>query len=156
MNSTETQNIPSENKWYLTEKQLDTRCGPGVEEGVPIQNGPEWFHFNNKNGGLSGDTQQEITEQKQAIMEQIRLGILKQTPRKEVPIIAPNQIGALNPQMQQFMQHIKMKPQSIPTNNFRPKVIDQKTGKRRKLGPNDKCPCGSGKKFKKCHGRGQF
>jgi hypothetical protein len=22
-----------------------------------------------------------------------------------------------------------------------------------KVGPNDKCPCGSGKKYKKCHGR---
>ena len=29
----------------------------------------------------------------------------------------------------------------------------QKTGKKTKVGPNDKCPCGSGKKMKKCHGR---
>ena len=26
--------------------------------------------------------------------------------------------------------------------------------KERMPGPNDPCPCGSGKKFKKCHGRG--
>ena len=25
-------------------------------------------------------------------------------------------------------------------------------GKTRKIGRNDKCPCGSGKKYKKCHG----
>lgn len=27
-------------------------------------------------------------------------------------------------------------------------------GKPKKLGPNDQCPCGSGKKYKKCHGAG--
>ena len=25
-------------------------------------------------------------------------------------------------------------------------------GKPKKVGPNDACPCGSGKKYKKCHG----
>ncbi|MCH8161653.1 MAG: SEC-C domain-containing protein, partial [Chloroflexi bacterium] len=26
------------------------------------------------------------------------------------------------------------------------------SGKARKIGRNEKCPCGSGKKYKKCHG----
>jgi hypothetical protein len=25
-------------------------------------------------------------------------------------------------------------------------------GKAKKIGPNEKCPCGGGKKYKKCHG----
>ena len=29
----------------------------------------------------------------------------------------------------------------------------EKNGKLKKVGPNDPCPCGSGKKFKKCHGK---
>lgn len=35
--------------------------------------------------------------------------------------------------------------QSVPMNDF---------GKKQKVGRNDSCPCGSGKKFKKCHGLG--
>lgn len=33
-------------------------------------------------------------------------------------------------------------------------LVDKTTGNKKKVGPNEPCPCGSGKKFKKCHGRG--
>lgn len=156
MKSTKTPNIQSENNsWELSTEQLDTRSGPSIEEGELILTGPQWFTFKDKSG-MSGDTPQETQEQRQAIQEQIDLGIIKQRPRN-TPVIAPNQMGALNPQMQKFMQQLKMSPNTVSSNNttFRPKVIDQKTGKKRKLSPNDKCPCGSGRKYKKCHGRGQ-
>ena len=32
------------------------------------------------------------------------------------------------------------------------KLAQQMAGLKMKAKPNDKCPCGSGKKFKKCHG----
>ena len=32
------------------------------------------------------------------------------------------------------------------------KVEDDKVNKDKKVGRNEKCPCGSGKKFKHCHG----
>ncbi len=31
-------------------------------------------------------------------------------------------------------------------------AIDEKGGKKKKIGRNDPCPCGSGKKYKRCHG----
>ena len=36
--------------------------------------------------------------------------------------------------------------------NLMQKVYRMETG--RKIYPNDPCPCGSGKKYKKCYGRG--
>ncbi|MCR5344401.1 MAG: SEC-C domain-containing protein, partial [Butyrivibrio sp.] len=32
----------------------------------------------------------------------------------------------------------------------------QTVRKENKVYPNDPCPCGSGKKYKKCHGKGKF
>ena len=35
---------------------------------------------------------------------------------------------------------------------LREKTQAQQTNKNKKIGRNDPCPCGSGKKYKKCHG----
>lgn len=153
------QSSQSENKWELSPDQLDTRCGPDYEVGEEIEGHPQWFRYNGQT--LSGDTEQEIVEQKQAIKEQLRLGIIKvpKGAQRGAPALAPNAMGAMNPQMQQFMRLLKEDPKNIAPHlgkGFRPKVRDNRTGKVRKLGPNDRCPCGSGKKFKKCHGRGKF
>ena len=34
-----------------------------------------------------------------------------------------------------------------------PAAFYDKNGKLKKVGRNEPCPCGSGKKYKKCHGR---
>lgn len=143
-------NSPSENKWSLTPDQLDTRCGPDFTIGEELNVSPQWFRYNGQT--LSGDTKQEIEEQQQAIKEQVKMGIIK-IPKKSVPAMAPNAMGA---QTQRFLNHIK-KPQknngqTIQGNNI-PRIKDSVTGKIRKIGPNERCPCGSGKKFKKCHGQ---
>ncbi len=87
------------------------------------------------------------------------INISKKDPKNAPPKLAPNSTVDKDPQMQQFMRLLKEDPKNIAPHlnkGFRPKVKDNVTGKVRKLGPNDKCPCGSGKKFKKCHGRGKF
>ena len=35
----------------------------------------------------------------------------------------------------------------------KPKVTEPLVADRRKIGRNEKCPCNSGKKYKKCHGK---
>ncbi len=39
---------------------------------------------------------------------------------------------------------------SLPTNNLRQTISQYKSKKNRKIGRNEPCPCGSGKKYKKC------
>ncbi|HRU36017.1 MAG TPA: SEC-C metal-binding domain-containing protein, partial [Candidatus Paceibacterota bacterium] len=46
------------------------------------------------------------------------------------------------------------KPQVAPTIEIKPSLpADISPEKFKNVGRNDPCPCGSGKKFKKCHGR---
>lgn len=73
-----------------------------------------------------GDSPTEKVEQEQAKMEQVSLGILKVVQAPPPQVNAPIKID--DPQ--------KLLPLT------------------KKLGPNDPCSCLSGKKFKKCHGKG--
>ena len=80
--------------------------------------------FRNTKKFESAETPQEIMEKKQATYELIQKGIV--TVKKRPPKL------------------------DIVGGN---KLKDAK-GNLVKIGPNQPCPCGSGKKFKKCHGRG--
>jgi preprotein translocase subunit SecA len=46
--------------------------------------------------------------------------------------------------------------QPISTNRDDSTVQTPKTRSFRKVYPNDPCPCGSGKKYKQCHGRTEY
>jgi hypothetical protein len=74
----------------------------------------------------NGDTDVEKIEAEQAKMEQVKLGILKVVQQPAPPVNAPIKIA--DPQ----------------------KLLPLK----KKIGPNDPCSCGSGVKFKRCHGKG--
>ena len=39
---------------------------------------------------------------------------------------------------------------------YKEQKASQTVRKENKVYPNDPCPCGSGKKYKKCHGKGKF
>ncbi len=47
----------------------------------------------------------------------------------------------------------KDKPKKLLTNDTEEKVAKKKPLKKQKIGRNDPCPCGSGKKYKQCHGK---
>ena len=55
----------------------------------------------------------------------------------------------------EIRQNIERKPQEkkLLTNDTEEKPIKKKPIKKQKIGRNDPCPCGSGKKYKQCHGK---
>ena len=55
----------------------------------------------------------------------------------------------------EIKQNIERKPQEkkLLTNDTEEKPIKKKPIKKQKIGRNDPCPCGSGKKYKQCHGK---
>jgi len=149
-----TENIPSENEfpWQLNQGELDARTGPSIEEGPELKNSPQWFRYNNQMGG---ETEQEKSEKQICIQKQLDMGILR---KKVAPNIQSPIEEDVKKKFVNFTNLLKQDPKSlIPDvkDTFKPMVVD-KNGNKRKLGPNDKCPCGSGKKFKKCHGIGKF
>ena len=155
MTSTEIIQLESEFPWQLANGELDSISGPNIEEGPDINKSPQWFRYNAQMGG---ETEQEQKEKQQCIEQQLNLGILRKKNAKEnvTHVIKDDK---LKNELYGFTELLKTKPTDIKPedmNSFRPKVIDKNTGQKRKLGPNDKCPCGSGKKFKKCHGIGKF
>jgi uncharacterized protein YchJ len=151
----------SENKekhWQRSPACLDARVGPEYEY-EPMESTPPWFRYAPPN--IMGETKAEKEEQEEAQKEQIKLGILKTKATMHAPTLSPtSQHAKMTPILQDFVNSMKENPeqtamkQAQSLTNFRPKVRDPKTGKKRKLSPNDKCPCGSGKKYKVCHGRG--
>ena len=55
----------------------------------------------------------------------------------------------------EIRQNIERKPQEkkLLTNDTEEKAVKKKPVKKQKIGRNDPCPCGSGKKYKQCHGK---
>ena len=47
----------------------------------------------------------------------------------------------------------KEKPKKLLTNDTETTPVKKKPVKKQKIGRNDPCPCGSGKKYKQCHGK---
>ena len=55
----------------------------------------------------------------------------------------------------EIRQNIERKPQEkkLLTNDTEETPVKKKPVKKQKIGRNDPCPCGSGKKYKQCHGK---
>lgn len=88
------------------------------------------------------ESDREKKEMQEAQMEQVRLGILKvqQPIQQQKPV---------------FQQPVnKIAGTFIPADILNGGSLKQPVPmKKKKVGPNEPCPCGSGKKYKKCHAR---
>ena len=78
-----------------------------------------------------------------------------------IPSQDPEQVREARPQARQDMSKLKVsKPElalagnTMPVNDTRELQKPQPIRVEQKIGRNDACPCGSGKKFKNCHGIG--
>jgi preprotein translocase subunit SecA len=75
---------------------------------------------------------------------------------------APDQVREAKPQPRTDMKNIRTsKPELVQPSGI-PMLDDTREAQKptpvrveQKIGRNDPCPCGSGKKFKNCHGQGQ-
>ena len=79
--------------------------------------------------------------------------------RGNIPTQDPEQVREARPQPRQDMSKLKVsKPElaqnGIPVEDTRELQKSQPIRVEQKIGRNDQCPCGSGKKYKNCHGVG--
>lgn len=104
---------------------------PTATEDIPVVNVGQvrWYKYESD---MPLETELEKQEKHKAIGEQIQHGVLKITPDGKSVVINDDKIKTNN------VRTMNITPQSIRIN------------KPQKIGPNDKCPCGSGRKFKKC------
>jgi preprotein translocase subunit SecA len=76
-----------------------------------------------------------------------------------VRVQSQEEIAAAEEQMSQphlenvHYQHRDFNPALAPEELLAPIDDDQQSSGMAKVGRNDPCPCGSGKKFKQCHGK---
>jgi hypothetical protein len=129
--------------WYINDDVLSLDIESS--DVVALSGEVKWFQFLPPSE-LSKETDLEKKEKQDAIQEQLKRGILKiqgnnivlnagkQEPPK--PTVSPIKIS---------------QPQDIANKILQ---INKNVQKPKKVGPNEPCPCGSGKKYKKCHGRG--
>lgn len=107
------------------------------------------------------ETEQETKERQEAIQEQVKAGILKvSAPDIEEMLKQPFLgDGRLNPHLAKMVQENTINKRWKKRVNGRGQEVfgpvRMSKARQKKIGPNDPCPCGSGKKFKKCHGRGK-
>lgn len=78
-----------------------------------------------------------------------------------IPSQNPEQVREARPQPRQDMSKLKVsKPEltqtssGVPVDDTREVQVTQPIRAEQKIGRNDPCPCGSGKKYKNCHGVG--
>ena len=84
--------------------------------------------------------------------------------RGQIPVQQPEQVRQAAPeQRQDYRQYKTRKDEAAPTTSegqreashqdTRAQQKQQPVHADKKIGRNDPCPCGSGKKYKNCHGR---
>ena len=104
-------------------------------------------------------------------MEQLKQGIGlmgygQRDPKVEYRMIGFEMFDEMNESIQEgtlrILYHIRIEqnterreeePQNMTTNRQEAAPAKPVTRKEKKIYPNDPCPCGSGKKYKNCHGR---
>ena len=86
--------------------------------------------------------------------------------RGQIPIQEPQQVQQAAPEMRQDTSQLRENKQEVTSSTGDPAqqaAAAQDTREQQKASPyvapkrvgrNDPCPCGSGKKFKNCHGKG--
>lgn len=82
--------------------------------------------------------------------------------RGQIPVQEAQEVKAAAPEMRQDYSRYSTRKEQYPGENAQRAVASQHQGEQQrhepikagpKIGRNDPCPCGSGKKFKSCHGR---
>lgn len=149
-----------ENKWELPEDFLSSKVNYD-DKIVTYEKPPEILIFNFQTN-VPAETDAEAKEREAATQEQIRLGILK--------VNNPQQQSSSNEYDPLLKLSISEPVITILNNNKIENNIKKETSAQFKniinellkpvqrinnikVGKNDPCPCGSGKKYKKCHGR---
>ncbi len=93
------------------------------------------------------------------MVDKINNGSISTLMRGQIPVQAPEQVREAAPERQQKQQYTESRNEV----DDKPKYNDPSAAQNRTQEPivkdklpnrNDPCPCGSGKKFKNCHGKG--
>ncbi len=85
----------------------------------------------------------------EALLENINIEIVK-----SLSSVTINKDSAASNVAQQNNKDIKAQREEVVTNTNKPKTAQQTyTRTTKKIGRNEPCPCGSGKKYKQCHGK---
>ncbi|MCQ2145174.1 MAG: SEC-C domain-containing protein, partial [Bacteroidales bacterium] len=91
------------------------------------------------------------------MLEGLNKAILSFLFRAQIPLRDASQAPAPSPaqqqRRQQDMSQVRTSRSDLVTNGGEPKS-NMPVHVEKQVGRNDPCPCGSGKKFKNCHGRG--
>jgi hypothetical protein len=152
----------SEAFWKYDDEQISPRVVVETTHvATPIPETPiKWFTAIMPFGG---DTDKEKEEYRNAQIEQLKLGILKmQQAAPQMPTTQMNFQGGSIGQPLQIGKAVDFSelPVEKKIEKISNKTLDSLMapigGKKAKIGPNEPCHCGSGRKFKRCHGRGQF
>ena len=147
--------------WLIKQELISPftdKKGDLVEDVIPDEKF-KWFQIVLPS---STDSPAELKEKQEAQFEQIRRGIIKvhQQQPTEPQIISgigtariPGTCIPMNVVAGPAQMNLAEPQQS--SSSIQNKKIQWPTKLVRKQSPNEPCACGSGKKFKKCHGRGQ-
>lgn len=135
--------------WYIDFQFLDaTVQSPTASEDIPFigTKHVRWYQYKSE---IPVETEAEAKEKNIATHEQLNCGVLRLTEDGQHLTINMNRLDKTPPQripQQKPRSNIKLHP------NLQLPILN----KAKKLGPNDPCSCGSGKKFKKCCQHKQF
>lgn len=136
--------IDKKEEWFIPSECLTTLVEEDDSGLLLSDYNIKWFHYNTKN--QVSESEEEKKEKQLAMKEQFDKGIISLSDNDINSLISQqkqNNSGKINPYLAKLVQENTIDKRN---NNIK---------KPKKIGPNDKCPCGSGKKFKKCHGRGK-
>jgi hypothetical protein len=136
--------------WIIPFSELTTLEPSSNEDNDSEKLNIKWFKYND--GGGFGDSEVEKAENSEAIKEQISMGILIPVPTADGKYRLEINDGKPRINIQQAQPVLignSQNPRVSPVLRY---VTNIETSRKRQ-GPNELCACGSGKKFKKCHGR---
>ncbi len=90
-----------------------------------------------------------------AMLESLKYEVISTLSKVQVRM--PEEVEALEQQRREEAERLALQQQlshqSEPVLNDAPALANQPVHEGRKVGRNDPCPCGSGKKYKQCHGK---
>ncbi len=92
------------------------------------------------------------------MIEQVNKDVVSTLVKASIPVQNPNEIKEVEVRQRQDLSKLRTSKDEYPgAGNSKPKEKPKAQPVRveKKVGRNDPCPCGSGKKYKQCHGKGK-